>query len=119
MALFNEFGGDALSTAISAGDVQPQSITEDEVVKTQWAAYIRARDAGHLEWVEEARKYDDYYFGKQWDQDVADSLAAQNRPSNTINLILSTVNTVVGDYIKSRQDISKRPQVRCGFCSSK
>ena len=109
MALFNEFGGDAFPAAISSGDVSPQSITEDEVVKTQWAAYIRARDAGHLKWVEEARKFDDYYFGKQWDQDTVDTLSAQNRPSNTINLILSTVNTVVGEYIKSRQDISFQP----------
>lgn len=109
MALFNEFGGDPLTKALSAGDVQPQSISEDEIVKTQWAAYIRARDAGHMEWVEEARKFDDYYFGKQWDKDVADTLASQKRPSNTINLILSTVNTVVGDYIKSRQDISFQP----------
>ena len=105
MTTVNEFGGDAFN----AGDVEPQGITEDDIVKTQWAAYTRARDAGHLDWVEEARKYDDYYFGEQWDKDVADTLAAQKRPSNTINLVLSTVNTVVGTYIKSRQDISFQP----------
>ncbi len=105
MTTVNEFGGDAFNT----GDVQPQGSTEDDVVKTQWAAYTRARDAGHLTWVEEARKFDDYYYGKQWDDDVANALAAQKRPSNTINLVLSTVNTVVGTYIKSRQDISFQP----------
>jgi len=105
MTKVNEFGGDAFNT----GDVEPQGTTEDDVVKTQWAAYTRARDAGHLDWVEEARKYDDYYFGKQWDDDVVNTLAAQKRPSNTINLVLSTVNTVVGTYIKSRQDISFQP----------
>ena len=109
MALFNEFGGDAFPVTLDSGGVSPQSISDDAVVKTQWAAYIRARDQGHMEWVEEARKFDDYYFGKQWDQSVADALAAQRRPSNTINLILSTVNTVVGEYIKSRQDISFQP----------
>ncbi len=101
----NEFGGDAFS----AGDVIPQDSEEDAKVKTQWAAYTRARDAGHLKWVEEARKFDDYYFGNQWDKDVADTLASQKRPSNTINLVLSTINTVVGTYIKSRQDISFQP----------
>lgn len=109
MAKLNEFGGDALSVALSAGDVQPQASDDDDVVKTQWAAYTRARDAGHLDWVLEARKFDDYYFGKQWDKDVADKLASQRRPSNTINLVLSTINTVVGTYIKSRQDISFQP----------
>ncbi len=101
----NEFGGDAVDTS----PVAPQDSEEQAVVKTQWAAYTRARDAGHLAWVEEARKFDDYYFGKQWDKDVEDKLASQRRPANTINLVLSTINTVVGTYIKSRQDISFQP----------
>lgn len=101
----NEFGGDAFDTSI----VEAQDSEEDAIVKTQWAAYTRARDSGHLIWVEEARKFDDYYFGNQWDKDVADQLSAQRRPSNTINLVLSTINTVVGTYIKSRQDISFQP----------
>jgi len=98
---FNNFGGDALQ-AVSPSMVEMQSGEDDLVVDRQWAAYIRARDAGHLEWVKEARKFDEYYYGKQWDDQVKAALDAQKRPAHTINLVLSTVNAVVGQYIKSR-----------------
>ncbi len=104
----NEFGGDrALVEKQSA--VESQSVADDEIVDKQWAAYVRARDAGHLDWVEEARKYDEYYFGDQWDDEVKSTLSAQKRPAHTVNLVLSTVNAVIGEYIKSRQDISFQP----------
>ncbi len=89
--------------------VESQTVEQDEIVKQQWIAYIRARDRGHLDWVERARQYDDYYVGEQWDEAVKNVLDAQRRPTNTINLVLSTVNAVVGEYIKTRQDISFTP----------
>lgn len=102
----NDYGGDNEILQ------KPVEFSPEEVDKIngQWAAYTRARDAGHLDWVEEARKFDDYYVGKQWETSVRQTLDAQKRPHQTINLILSTVNAVVGEYIKSRQDISFVPQ---------
>jgi len=107
-AHINAFGGDKPITE-RITSAKTQSVTEDDIVKKQWLAYTRARDAGHLDWVEEARKYDEYYFGKQWEDDVRSTLNAQKRPAHTINLVLSTVNAVLGEYIKSRQDISFQP----------
>jgi len=104
----NVFGGDAEIT-IPVGNVPVQASGDDAIVEKQWTMYTRARDAGHLDWVEEARKFDDYYFGEQWDENVKNTLDAQKRPAHTINMILSTVNAVVGEYIKSRQDISFQP----------
>jgi len=108
MTAKNAFGGDAL-VEVSPSMVEDQSNAGDDVVQNQWNAYIRARDAGHLEWVKEARKFDEYYYGDQWEDDVKATLDAQKRPAHTVNLVLSTVNAVVGEYIKSRQDISFQP----------
>lgn len=102
----NEYGGDKEQVETPA-EYSPEEVDK---VNQQWAAYTRARDAGHLDWVEEARKFDNYYVGEQWATEIRQTLDAQKRPHQTINLILSTVNAVVGEYIKSRQDISFVPQ---------
>lgn len=107
MTAQNAFGGDLEVT--STPILNQQSIEADDVVDRQWRAYTRARDAGHLDWVEEAREYDNYYYGDQWDSETKAILDSQNRPYHTVNLVLSTVNAVVGEYIKSRQDISFSP----------
>ncbi len=107
MTAQNAFGGDLEENnapALHNGDV-----AKDDIVEKQWVAYTRARDAGHLDWVEQAREYDKYYYGDQWDDETKQTLDAQNRPHHTINLVLSTVNAVIGEYIKSRQDISFSP----------
>lgn len=104
----NPYGGD--QEKIDETQAPAYSPEEVDKVNQQWAAYTRARDAGHLDWVEEARQFDDYYVGEQWDTAIKQTLDSQNRPHQTINLILSTVNAVIGEYIKSRQDISFVPQ---------
>lgn len=108
MTAINAFGGDAeqkvdANLAVQSGDA-------DDTVNQQWAAYTRSRDAGHLDYVEEARKYDNFYYGDQWEDQTKTALDAQNRPALTVNLVLSTVNAVTGEYIRSRQDISFAPQ---------
>lgn len=106
----NPFGGDAPNPPVDENHLKPQSAEADAAVKQQWDAYIRARDAGHLDYIRDARKFDDFYFGEQWDTEIVNVLNAQRRPAHTVNLILSTVNSVVGEYIRSRQDISFVPQ---------
>ena len=106
---FNEFGGDLIEDnkqALAAADQTPE---EYNIVENQWQAYTRARDSGHLDWVEEARNFDNYYYGNQWDDEIKQTLDAQGRPYYSVNLVLSTVNAVIGEYIKSRQDISFVP----------
>lgn len=105
----NPFGGDTTALSDDAQDLTPQTADEGRVVEQQWVAYTRSRDAGHLTYVEEARKFDRFYIGEQWDEDIRSKLSAQNRPAHTVNLVLSTVNAVVGEYIRSRQDISFQP----------
>lgn len=79
------------------------------IAESQWLAYCRAQDAGHRRYVEEAKMFDRYYIGEQWDEDVVAKLDAEFRPHHTVNLVLSTVNAVVGQYVGTRQDIEYKP----------
>ncbi len=53
---------------------------EEEITRTQWARYERARDNGHLDYVEMALKCDEYYQGDQWDPDDQAVLENEGRP---------------------------------------
>jgi hypothetical protein len=81
----------------------------DNTVEAQWIAYRRAQDAGHRRYVAEAKLFDKYYVGEQWDDDVVAKLDREFRPHHTVNLVLSTVNSVLGQYVSTRQDIEYKP----------
>ena len=83
---------------------------EEEITRTQWARYERARDNGHLDYVEMAHKCDEYYRGDQWDYDDQAALEAEGRPALTINTILPTVNTILGEQSTRRADIQFKPR---------
>lgn len=79
-----------------------------QLASRQWSAYQRARDAGHMKYVEEAKLFDNYYVGCQWDENVVKALDREMRPHHTINMVLSTLNAVTGRYVGMRQDIDFR-----------
>ena len=83
---------------------------EQEIATTQWSRYTRARDNGHLDYIEMAKRCDAFYRGDQWDaQDLA-NLEAEGRPALTINTILPTINTVLGEQATRRADINFKPR---------
>lgn len=83
---------------------------EEEITSTQWARYERARDNGHLDYVEMALRCDEYYQGDQWDPDDESALEAEGRPALTINTILPTVNTILGEQSSRRADVKFKPR---------
>ena len=83
---------------------------EQEITNSQWARYERARDNGHLEYVWMAQRCDDYYRGEQWDQEDQAQLEAEGRPALTINTILPTINTILGEQSTRRADIQFKPR---------
>ena len=87
-----------------------ESAAEEVVARSQWDRYVRARDNGHKEYVELAKKCDDYYRGDQWDQNDLSALEAEGRPALTINTVLPTVNTVLGEQASRRADIQFKPR---------
>jgi hypothetical protein len=95
------------------GDVPttlPKQDQERYTAVDNWNAYSRSRDNGHNDWVKIARRCDAYYSGNQWDQETIDSLDQERRPHLTINQVLSTINSVKGEYIKAQQEISFQPR---------
>ena len=83
---------------------------ESLIASTQWDRYERARDNGHLEYIEMAKRCDAYYQGDQWDEQDAAILDAEGRPALTINTILPTINTVLGEQSTRRADIQFKPR---------
>ena len=83
---------------------------EEEITRAQWDRYERARDNGHLEYVQMAKTCDEYYQGAQWDEDDRAALEAEGRPALTINTILPTVNTILGEQSTRRADIQFKPR---------
>lgn len=83
---------------------------EETISSTQWDRYVRARDNGHVDFIDLAKKCDAYYQGEQWDTADITALDAEGRPALTINTILPTVNTVLGEQASRRADIRFKPR---------
>jgi hypothetical protein len=83
---------------------------EERISSTQWDRYIRARDHGHLEYIEMAKKCDEFYRGDQWDEEDVTMLEAEGRPALTINTILPTINTILGEQSTRRADVKFKPR---------
>ena len=86
------------------------SAEEQEVASRQWDRYVRARDNGHLEYIDMAKKCDAFYRGDQWDDEDIAALDAEGRPALTINTVLPTINTVLGEQSTRRADIQFKPR---------
>jgi len=87
-----------------------KDVAELELAKTQWSAYTRARDHGHDDYIQIAKKCDAYYRGDQWDEFDQQSLDDQGRPALTINTILPTVNAVLAEQSTKKADIQFKPR---------
>jgi hypothetical protein len=72
----------------------------------QWFRYVYLRDNGHLDFVEKANTCDANYLGNQWNKADKATLQAQRRPALTINKILPTIDTMVGEQIQQRVDVT-------------
>ena len=83
---------------------------EQRIAAGQWDRYVRARDNGHLEYIEMAKKCDAFYRGDQWDDNDISNLEAEGRPALTINTVLPTVNTVLGEQSTRRADVQFKPR---------
>jgi hypothetical protein len=88
------YGGDTSNDKFRASD--------------QWERYIYMRDTGHAQYVEKADKCIKFFQGLQWDKADLDRLRAENRPALTINKIISTLSTIMGEQIFNRMEVAVR-----------
>lgn len=72
----------------------------------QWERYVFMRDSGHLQFVEKAYRCMRYFEGLQWELADLEKLKLQQRPALTINKIISTISTVMGEQIFNRMEVS-------------
>lgn len=83
---------------------------EGTVCRDQWYRYVYCRDRGHGDFVRKSDTCEDFFAGLQWsDADLA-KLRAVKRPALTINKILSTMETIMGEQIENRSEVSFQPK---------
>jgi hypothetical protein len=80
------------------------------VAEANWVAYQRARDSGHDNWLDTAKRCDDFYLGEQWEDTDKNKLDAEGRPALTINEIIKVVNAFLGKQATQRADILYKPR---------
>jgi len=83
---------------------------EADFAKKQFAHYVRARDNGHEDYIEIAKRCDAFYRGSQWDAEDVATLDDQGRPALTINTVLPTINAVIGEQSTRRADVQFKPR---------
>lgn len=75
-----------------------------------WNRYQFCRDNGHVHFIKKAEKCERFFSGDQWDAGDLARLREQRRPALTINKILPTIGSVMGEQIKNRAEITFRPR---------
>lgn len=79
-----------------------------KVAASQWERYTYARDTGHLDYIMKAERCDAFFQGCQWDPAVLAELREQRRPGLTINKVLGTLSSIMGEQIDLRTEIAYR-----------
>ncbi len=81
----------------------------EQLAHEQWIRYTYCRDRSHLEFVKKADKCDNFFIGNQWRPEDLNALELQRRPALTINKILATIGTILGEQIYNRTEVLFRP----------
>ena len=80
-----------------------------QLADENYRSYRESAEA-HKEWVAEADRYDAMYRGDQWEDADLKALEESKRPALTLNMILSTVNTLLGEQTQNRADVQFKPK---------
>lgn len=96
-------------TALAKEAGSPDRVKEANIAQEEWDGYRRARDQGHESYMERAKECDNYYLGDQWTEEDKQALDQAGRPALTINQILPTVNSAMGEQQSRRADIRYKP----------
>ena len=86
-----------------------QSPSDDSIASEQWYRYRWMVERGHYVFLEKAYKCDQFFAGNQWSEADMNLLKQQRRPALTINKIISTIGTIMGEQIFNRNEVLFRP----------
>lgn len=87
--------------------------SDSSLATQQWSRYIYSRDRGHRGFIVKAKRCEDMYLGAglQWNStDRTQCEEVQGRKCVEVNTIFTTINTVMGEQIQTRADISFKPR---------
>ena len=84
----------------------PQNV---ELAREQWDRFEVMKTNGHEAFVKKAAQCESFFAGDQWQQEDLDALKKQRRPALTINKIISTLGTMMGEQIYNRNETLFRP----------
>lgn len=80
------------------------------ICQTMWDRYNFMRDYGHDQYLFLNDKCGKFWYGNQWEEEAIAKLRRQRRPHLTMNMILPTVDTIVGEQINNRNETRFRPR---------
>lgn len=80
------------------------------IASEQWYRYRWMVERGHYQFLEKAYRCDEFFAGQQWSQTDLNALQLARRPAMTINKIISTVGTIMGEQIYNRSEVLFRPK---------
>lgn len=89
--------------------MKDKTVEPSEKASANYNAYLRLRDNGHSDWVVRANRQTAFYLGRQWCDEDIKKLDEEGRPAITVNAILSTVNTLIGEMVQNQGDIQFKP----------
>jgi len=81
----------------------------DSLASDMWTRYRFCVERGHYSFLAKADKCDSFFAGDQWAVEDVAALQLARRPCLTINKIISTVSTIMGQQIYNRNEVSFRP----------
>lgn len=82
-----------------------------DIARKNWEEFKDCDDTGHRDYVKRAKRNNDFYAGEQWDKADKERLEREGRPALTLNLILSTVNAMIGEQLDRKVDAIFSPDV--------
>ena len=95
--------------AILEKDLASMSPASVKVAEAEFSRFKRSF-SGHKDYMEAAKRYNDFYLGTQWVETDLAKLKSEGRPALTINLILSVINTLCGEQSNRRVDVQFKPR---------
>lgn len=92
------------------GKIYKQDNEATQKAWENWSSYVRARDTRkHKDYLSIAEKSEQFYIGNQWTTEDLKKLKEEGRPALTINMILPTINSMIGEQTTRRIDLRFKP----------
>lgn len=86
------------------------TVRDDTVTaRDNYERFRRVYDGGHESFIKTALRCEEFYRGEQWREEDRKKLDEEGRPALTLNTILSTVNSIIGEQLERKLDLNFRP----------